>query len=286
MNMAGGPKEGDERVGHTFQVPNPVPVCRRLQLVTVLLVITGVLGLVTAGMVATSSTGEGLNDLLPLDEAQVSGQVRDSDGYLLRGARVTYEKGGLSDTTSTTGWYLLDGVDTGKVVLTMELDGYKTVHKTVHLERGHYTVDFLAEPGTGQVEVPDTATPSPGDPGAQAWLMILGIAVASVFALVGAGAAYLHKWYPLVVIGCLLGILTWGWFIGSLVALVSLIIVLPLRSQFGPRDPECEPPWHEEPPPDLDVPSEETGDEGAREAIEVASVVNGGDEGDGGMPPG
>ncbi|UCC92589.1 MAG: carboxypeptidase regulatory-like domain-containing protein [Thermoplasmata archaeon] len=286
--MAGGPSEGDGRVRRAFMGTSQVPVCRRLHLVAVLLGIVGILGLVTAAMVATAPAGDGLDDLLPIDEADVSGQVRDSDGYLIEGARVSYTEGGLSDTTGTTGWYFLEGVSTGKVVLTMEAIGYKTVKKTVHLERGHYTVDFLAEPGNGVVEVPDIPTPKPGDPGGQTWLMALAIAVASVFALVGAYASYSHKWYPLVIIGCLLGVLTWGWFIGSLISLLSLIIVLPLKGQFGPKAIECELPWHEEPPPDLEMPEEDGGEATEAEALDVTSLPDGpqGGDGAGGMPPG
>jgi hypothetical protein len=288
MKMAEGPTDEDGSTRRAFMVANPVPVCKRLQLVGVLLGVVGVLGLVTVGMVATSPSGEGLDGLLPSDKVDVSGQVRDSDGYLITGALVSYDKGGLSDTTGTSGWYFLEGVETGDVEISMEVDGYKTVRKTVHLERGLYTVDFLAEPGTGVVEVPDVATPDPGDPGSRAWLMILGLGLASIFALVGAWAAYIHKRYYLVIIGSLLGILTWGWFIGSILALVSLIIALPLRNQFGQKDIECEPPWHEEPPPDLEIPDDAIEGQEAEGPIEVASLPRDpeGADDDGGMPPG
>ena len=265
---------------------SPVPVCRRLHLVAVLLGIVGVLGLVTAGMVVTSPAGEGLDGLLPDDEADVMGQVRDSDGYLVEGALVVYEEKGISDLTGTTGWYFLNGVNTGEVMLRMEATGYKTVEKTVHLERGTYTVDFLAEPGEGTVQVPGVARPEPGDAGERTWFMALGIAIASVFALVGAVGAYLHKWYPLVIVGCLFGVLTWGWFVGSVIAIVALVIVLPLKSQFGPKAIECELPWHEPPPPDMDIPEDDGADAVQEQAIDVSSTTPQGQRGTGGMPPG
>ncbi|NIP35019.1 MAG: hypothetical protein GWN18_08780, partial [Thermoplasmata archaeon] len=155
--MAEGPEEGKGAVRRAFIGNSPVPVCRRLHLVAVLLTIVGILGIATSVMVAVAPAGEGLDGLLPDDEADVMGQVRDANGYLVEDATVTYPKGGLSDTTGATGWYFLSGVETGEVVLKMEADGYKTVEKTVHLERGKYTVDFLAEPGSGTVEVPGLA---------------------------------------------------------------------------------------------------------------------------------
>ncbi len=286
--MADGPEREDGAVRRAFMGSSPVPVCRRLHLVSVLLAIVGVLGLVTATMVAISPEGDGLDDILPVDEADVMGQVRDSQGYLVPGAQVSYPKGGISNTTGRTGWYFLEDVDTGEVELRMEMEGYKTVVKTVHLERGTYTVDFLAEPGTGTVELPGVAVPEAGDPGDQTWLMVAGIVVASAFALLGAVAAYLHRWYPLVIIGCLLGLLTWGWFVGSAISLVALVVALPLRDQFGPKAIECELPWHEEPPPDLDLPDEGEEGTGTEEVIEVASVRTGsqGPGGAGGIPPG
>ncbi len=279
--MAEGPGEGQAGAGRAFTGTSPVS--KRLRLVAILLGIVGVLGIATAVMVAVSPAGEGLDGLLPDDEADVMGQVRDSDGYLVEGATVTYTRRGLSDQTGTTGWYFLSGVDTGEVVLTMEADGYKTVEKTVHLERGKYTVDFLAEPGTGKVEVPGRAVPEPGDAGILTWVMAAGIAVASAFALLGAYAAYARRWFPLVIIGCLFGILTWGWFVGSIISVVALVISLPLKSQFGQKAIERELPWHEPPPPDLDV-SDDGGPGRKEDAIEVASTPAG--RGPGGMPPG
>jgi hypothetical protein len=265
---------------------SPVPVCRRLHLVAVLLGIVGVLGLVTAAMVAVSPSGEGLDGLLPDDEADVMGQVRDADGYLVEGALVSYEEKGVSDLTGATGWYFLKSVDTGEVELRMEAEGYKTVEKTVHLERGKYNVDFLAEPGEGTVQVPGVAVPRPVDAGERTWFMALGMAIASVFALAGAAGAYLQRWYPLVIVGCLFGILTWGWFVGSVISIVALLIVVPLKDQFGPKAIGCDLPWHEPPPPDLEAPEDE-GEGGRRDqAIDVSSTAPPGPRGPGGMPPG
>jgi hypothetical protein len=286
--MAGGP--GNEEVSDPTEEggTSTISVSRRLRLLTLLLVIVGVLGIASALMVATSPAGEGLDGLLPDDEADVMGQVRDADGYLVEGAVVTYVRGGLSDTTGTTGWYFLEGVETGKVVLRMEADGYKTVDKTVHLERGKYTVDFLAEPGSGTVEVPGIAVPEPGDAGDRTWLMAMGMGIASVFALLGAYAAHIRRWYPLVIVGGIFGILSWGWFVGSAISMVALVIAVPLQTQFGPKAIRDDRPWHEPPPPDLEVPDDE-GSEGEAETpidVGISPTSPPGPTGPGGMPPG
>jgi hypothetical protein len=288
--MAEEPPAVGGRARTAFMGTSPVPVCRRLQLVAVLLGIVAVLGFLTAGLVAVSPTGEGLDGLLPSSEVDVVGQVRDPEGLLVQEATVTYEAKDLSSTTGVAGWYFLEGVDSGKVVLTMEAEGFKTVKKTVHMERGTYTVDFLAEPGSGTEEVEGNAIAKPADTGAGAWLMTIGVVMGSVFALVGAYASYSHKWYHLVIIGCLLGILTWGWFVGSAMALVGLVIVLPLKREFGRKDLVCDVPWHEEPPHTIDDSIEDEEEEEVAEgkAIEVSPSEEGEDEGGevGGMPPG
>jgi hypothetical protein len=284
--MAEGPRT--ERPPREQEDPRTAWLSKGLRLVTVLLFLVGILGLATAVLVATSPAGEGLDALLPDDEVDVNGQVRDADGYLVEGAVVTYQEGGISDTTGASGWYFLEGIETGKVVLRMEAPGYKTVEKTLHLERGKYTVDFLAEPGSGTVEVPGVAVAGPGDAGDRTWMMAAGIAVASVFALLGGIAAYLQRWYPLVIVGCIFGLLSWGWYIGSAVSIVALLVALPLRGHFGPKAIGDDRPWHEPPPPDLDIPDEEGSEGDTEEPMDVSCVEPPppGTEGPGGMQPG
>jgi hypothetical protein len=269
-----------ERIDTTFMGRSEVPTCRRLHLATVLLVIVGVLGIATAITLAYDMSGEGLDGLLGKSEADVMGQVRESDGHLVADATVTYDKTGASSTTGITGWYFLEELETGKVVLTMEAEGYKTVVKTVDLERGQYVIDFLAEPGTGQVDVEGDPIAEPADAKTGGLLLVIGIIICSTFAFIGALAAYLHRWYYLVLIGSVLGILTWGWFIGSALSLVSLITIMPLRREFGKRSKECEVPWKEPPPPSIPRPEDDV--------IDVDPLnVAGGQTGDsGGMLPG
>jgi len=278
--MSDPPPDLKERIDTTFMGRSEVPTCRRLHLATVLLVIVGVLGIATAVTLAYDMSGEGLDGLLGKNEADVMGQVREADGHLVSDATVTYDKTGDSSTTGVTGWYFLNELETGEVVLTMEAEGYKTVIKTIYLERGQYVVDFLAEPGSGTVEVEGDPIAEPADTLAGGILLVIGILICSAFALVGAYAAYLHRWYVLVIIGSILGILTWGWFIGSALAVVSLITVLPLKKEFGKRSNECDVPWKEPPPPSI-PPSED--DVIDVESIKVADVKPGGS---GGMPPG
>jgi hypothetical protein len=269
-----------KRIETAFMGRIEVRTCRRLQMATVLLAIVGILGIATAVSLAYDMSGEGLDGLLGDKEADVMGQVREADGHLVPDATVTYDKTGASSTTGITGWYFLEELETGKVVLTMEAQGYKTVIKTVQLQRGQYVIDFLAEPGTGTVEVEGDPIAQPADSKTGGRLLVIGIVICSAFAFIGALAAYLHRWYPLVLIGSVLGILTWGWFIGSALSLVSLVTIMPLRKEFGKRSNEREVPWKEPPPPSIPVPEDEVLD------VDPMKVAGGQPEDSGGMPPG
>ena len=268
------------RLDVTFMGRSGVPVCRRLHLITALLVIVGVLGLATATFLAMDLSGEGLDGILGEGKADITGQVREGDGRLVQGATVTYVDGSKSSVTGITGYYFLEDVDTGKVKIRMEAEGYVTVIKTVYLERGNYILDFYAEKGEGTVEVKGDPVAQPADALPGRILLVIGIAACSVMAFIAAIAAYLHRWYPLVIIGSLLGILTWGWFIGSIISVACLLIALPLRGEFGRNANVCEVPWSEPPPPSIETPNDEV--------LEVTPVAGHDARSDepGGMSPG
>jgi hypothetical protein len=252
--------------GHLADVVLELPEvrpCKRLQVVAALLVIIAVLGLAVTVAIVTTPSGEGLGSLLDRTKADVMGQVKEADGTPLDGATVMCVKNGRTSETGISGWYFLEDLPTGRVELRMEAEGYNTVLQTVSIERGQYVVDIIATPGVGQTIVDGKAVPKAGDPSKGASIMALGIGAVSVLALIGAYLAYLHRRYPVVLAACLLGTLTWGWFAGSALAIIALLLLLPLRREFHDTGPGCEAPWHEPPPPGLEDVGHE--DEGATE---------------------
>ena len=268
---------------HKVTEVNP---CRRLQVVAFLLVVVGVLGIAVAVGNYISPSGEGLSDLLDEPKADVLGQVKTADGTPVVGARVTDERSDESYVTGASGWYFLEDIKTGIVELRMEADGFKTVIKTVSIERGESVVDIVAVPGTGEIKVEGTAVPGPGDSGKGTGLLVGAVIIASGLALVAAYFAYSHTRYPIVLAGALLGLLTWGWYVGSVAALLALILVLPLRREFRDNPKGCAAPWREETPPPIEVPEDNDGD--GTEAIDVTTDQgpDRGTEGTGGMQPG
>ena len=183
------PDSGDRLLG-TFMGGSDAPGHKRLRLVAILLLVVGGLGLASAVTMALDMGGEGLDGLLGRSEADLWGQVRTSDGQLIQGATVTYVGTQTSSTTNVTGWYFIDNVKTGTAEVRMEAAGYKTVIKTIHLDRGQYVLDFLAEPGSGTVEVEGNPVARAGDAIAGRSMLVVGIIVVSLFALLASLAAY------------------------------------------------------------------------------------------------
>jgi hypothetical protein len=125
----------------------------------------------------------------------------------------------------------------------MEADGYQTVVREVTLERGQYVVDFVTTPGSGEVVDADEAVSEAGDPDTGSIQLLVVITVASILALLGAWAAYSHSGYMVAMVGALFGLLTIGWFAGTVCALVALLLVIPLRKEFRGKPQVPQVPW-------------------------------------------
>jgi hypothetical protein len=242
--LGGGPRDAAEEA---IVVELPV---RRLQAAAVLLFAVTILG-VLATVASYSGYGgiEGLGTLLEEPRADVMGVVKDSDGDPVAGATVTVQESGETATTGGSGFYLLSGVPTGSVHIQAVAEGRQTVVRHATLERGTYVLDFVSVPGDGTVEEPGRAVAAAGDASAGASLALVAMAVASVAALVGAYECYARRYYSVALVGTLLGLLSWGWWAGTLLGVVALLLVLPMRTEFRGKRKEAPFPWDEDGPP-------------------------------------
>ena len=229
----GAPPLPHELPEEAVEVERPV---RRLQLAAVLLVVAAVLGILGAVAAWSAQDGiVGLGELLEEPRADVMGVVKDADGDPVAGVTVTAVDEGMSSTTGVDGYYFLEGVPTGRVELRAEAQGYVTVVRKVSLERGTYIVDMVTRVGSGLEEVPSRPAPEAGDTTRGAYVVVLAMVVGAVAALAGAVGAWGHGYYTLALVGALLGIFTWGWWLGTALAVVAVLLVAPLRREFhGP----------------------------------------------------
>jgi hypothetical protein len=244
----GGPRDAAEEA-IVVELP-----ARRLQVAAVLLFAVAILGIL-ATVASHSGYGgiEGLGSLLEEPRADVMGVVKDADGDPVAGATVTVVERGepvvYQATTGSSGFYLLSGVPTGSVHVQAEAEGRQTVVRHATLERGTYVLDFVSVPGDGTVEEPGGAVPAAGDASAGASLALVAMAVASAAALVGAYECYARRYYSVALVGALLALLSWGWWAGTLLAMVALLLVLPMRTEFRGKRKEAPFPWDEDEPP-------------------------------------
>jgi len=240
----GGPRDAAEEA---IVVELPV---RRLQAAAALLFAVAILGtLATAASYSGYGGIEGLGALLEEPRADVMGVVKDADGDPVASATVTVQGTGESATTGDGGFYLITGVPAGRVHIQAEAEGRQTVVRHATLERGTYVLDFVSVPGDGTVEEPGGAVPAAGDASAGAPLALAAMAVASFAALLAAYECFARRYYSVALAGALLGLLAWGWWAGTLLALVALLLVLPTRSEFRGKRKEAPFPWDEDEPP-------------------------------------
>ncbi len=242
----GAPPLPHELPEEAIEVERPV---RRLQLAAVLLVVAAVVGVLGAVAAWSAQDGiGGLGALLEEPRADVMGVVKDADGDPVVGATVTAVDEGMSATTGVDGYYFLEGVPTGRVELRMEAQGHVTVVRRVTLERGTYVVDLVTRVGSGSEEVPSHPAPSAGDSTRGAFVVVLAMAVGAVAAVAGAFGAWTRNYYTLALTGALLGLFTWGWWLGTVLAAVAVALVAPLRREFRGAARERKHLWDVEPP--------------------------------------
>ena len=237
----GAPPLPHELPEEAIEVERPV---RRLQLAAALLVVAAVMGVLGAVAAWSAQDGTvGLGELLEEPRADVMGVVKDADGDPVEGVTVTAVGEGMSSTTGVDGYYFLEGVPTGRVELRAEAQGYVTVVRKVSLERGTYVVDLVTRVGSGLEEVPSSPAPSAADSTSGAYIVVLAMAVGVAGAVAGALCAWARRLYALALAGALLGLFTWGWWLGTALAAVAVTLVAPLRREFHGAPRERILPW-------------------------------------------
>jgi hypothetical protein len=147
---------------------------------------------------------------------------------------------GLSSTTDGEGYYVIYNVPVGKRTVRCSLDGYTTINRRVtvvfDLFRGDMggdpgqdfsiDVDFSMSEGTGEIT---TGQWTDGDIFDLQALMVtctVILVVASLLALLGAFYAFKRTNMIWVLIGCVAGIFTFGFMVGTVLAFVALFILL------------------------------------------------------------
>jgi hypothetical protein len=219
-----------------------------------LLVVVAVLGLVTAAMsfmgIAFFSEAA---DWFPGEEGDtmtMEGRVTSLNGTGLEGALVLVVDDGLSATTDGEGYYVIYNVPVGDQTVRCTIDGYTTINRKVTVIADIFSgadpgapgepfvqvVNFAMAEGTGEVTTGTWIDSDFFDFRALMLTCATIILIASVLALLGAFYAFKRTNAMWVVIGCIAGIFTLGFLIGTVLAFIALFILLLSLDEFKGRD--------------------------------------------------
>jgi len=186
---------------------------------------------------------------------EIEGQVIYLNATPAVGANVTVVDLNLMASTNETGHYRILNVDNGWHDLKIEMPGYKTLLKSVYvttmnmagssasgISQGVTKADFQLQPGSGEQRIGEARTPGsktgPMDENAQSLIqsmgavcMVLGVVLGS-FAILGGYFAFRTEKLGIVALGTLCGLLSFGFAIGSVLAIIALILLLLSTDEF------------------------------------------------------
>jgi hypothetical protein len=244
------------------QAYGPPPPQRRSgkpKIVGILLIFSGVLSIIMGGFF-----GAMMYNIVPwMDQmssntsgvGEIEGMVIFMDSTPASGVNVTVADLGLMAITDATGSFRILNVANGWHDLKIEMPGYKTLVKSVYVNRidtsgtgmpgssGVVTeANFQLQPGSGEQRLGEAHKPGsksvPIDQNAQdilrsmgAVCMVLGV-VLGTFAILGGYFALRTERLGMVALGALCGLLSFGFAIGSGLALIALILLLLSTDEF------------------------------------------------------
>ncbi len=229
------------------------------KIVGILLIFSGVLSIIMGGFFgammvnivpwmddwSNNSTGTG----------EIYGQVIYLNATPAAGVNVTVTDLNLMAATNESGHYRILNVANGWHDMKVEMPGYKTFIKSVYVNimgvsgtgspgtgQGATKADFQLQPGSGELRIGETHTPGskavPMDQNARnilqslgAVCMVLGV-VLGAFAVLGGYFALRTERLGIVALGALCGILSLGFAIGSILAIIALILLLLSTEEF------------------------------------------------------
>jgi hypothetical protein len=206
---------------------------RRITIAFWILIVVGILGIASSIATVTSSfTIKDLEEQSPNDTVTFSLWVFDSEtGRSIEGAEVLLHSEGyrLNGTSNNQGLIVIKNVRSGEMEMEISCDDHKTSTGTIWISKGTPNVlDVPMEKGAPSetVEAPITTLESkrysPGLTNITAVIMFL----ASIMAFVAAFFMRARDFFTLTVISAFLSIFSFGFLIGSILALIVLIILI------------------------------------------------------------
>ncbi len=156
--------------------------------------------------------------------SSVHGSVIDENGNATEGVAVY--GGNKQTTTNKQGQYYLYDIQGKDVNILFSIEGYKDVSVWIDIrsEGANILPQVQIEKGDGNIQLDyrkQVAEPWPPNYALAPIFMI-----SALIALVGSAAALLQENFKIAVTGCLFGIISYGFLIGSILSIVALALLL------------------------------------------------------------
>ena len=158
----------------------------------------------------------------------VHGSVIDTHGDAIENVMV--EANGKKTTTNPQGWYVIYDIVGDEVEIKFTMEGYGSVTVLMNIRsEGTNILDIELLEGNEQKIDNRKEVSEPWPPNyALAPIFI----IASIMALLGSSAAILQQNFKLAVAGCLFGVISYGFLIGSILSVIALSFLLVDRKKF------------------------------------------------------
>ena len=155
--------------------------------------------------------------------SSVHGSVIDEDGNAMEGVAVY--GGNKQTTTNTQGQYYLYDLQGEEISILFSIEGYKDVSVWMDIRSGSANIlEVEVEKGDGDIKLDlrkQIAEPWPPNYALAPIFMI-----SALITLMGSAAALLQENFKIAITGCLFGIISYGFLIGSILSVVALALLL------------------------------------------------------------
>ena len=155
--------------------------------------------------------------------SSVHGSVIDENGNAMEGVAVY--GGDKQTTTNNQGQYYLYDLPGEEISILFSIEGYKDVSVWIDIRSGSPNIlEIEIEKGNGDVKLDyrkQVAEPWPPNYALAPIFMI-----SALITLMGSAAALLQENFKIAIAGCLFGIISYGFLIGSVLSVVALALLL------------------------------------------------------------
>ena len=155
--------------------------------------------------------------------SSVHGSVIDEDGNAMEGVAVY--GGNKQTTTNNQGQYYLYDLQGEEISILFSIEGYKDVSVWMDIRSGSANIlEVEVEKGDGDIKLDlrkEIAEPWPPNYALAPIFMI-----SALITLMGSAAALLQENFKIAITGCLFGIISYGFLIGSILSVVALALLL------------------------------------------------------------